>query len=309
MFEIPEKSERPAVSSLFIIIGLIIVGMVVGNILSMIWILVKFPPQTYSIFDLQESVALSSKNWWFTVLNLGLSSIFTFILPGIFYWTKIEKKKLNDFNPKSLPVIGVFALAFIIQLIFAPLNGTIQEYNQNMKLPAFIRPLEQFMQEMEQSLAQLTEFLTSFKSPLELLVALVVIAGIAGIGEELIFRGLIQRKIYYASKNPHLAIWLAAFIFSAIHFQFYGFFPRLFLGAMFGYFYFWTGNLWVPIAAHIFNNGLAVVMIFLVNKKVIPAEVEKMDQVPLSLAITSLFLFLGSMWYFRGYALKEEIQS
>ncbi|MBK6977552.1 MAG: hypothetical protein IPH28_11040 [Cytophagaceae bacterium] len=61
MFEIPEKSERPAVSSLFIIIGLIIVGIAAGNILSMIWILVKFPPQTYSIFDLQESVALSSK--------------------------------------------------------------------------------------------------------------------------------------------------------------------------------------------------------------------------------------------------------
>lgn len=302
MFELQEKSERPAISSLFIIIGLVIVGMTLANVLSLIWILAKFPPSTNSLFDMQESITQSSKDWWFTVLNLGLASLLTFIVPGIFYWKKIEKKSLNVLNQKKLPVAGVFVLAFVIQLIFAPLNGTIQELNKNMKLPAFLDPVEQFMQEMEQSLAQLTEFLTSFQSPLQLIVALIVIAAIAGIGEELIFRGLIQRKILYASKNPHLAIWLAAFIFSAIHFQFYGFFPRLFLGAMFGYFYFWTGNLWVPIAAHIFNNGLAVVMIFLVNKKVIPAEVEKMDNVPLSLSALSLALFLVSMWYFRNYS-------
>jgi membrane protease YdiL (CAAX protease family) len=299
MFLIPEKSERPAVSSLFIIIGLVVVGMALGNILSMIWILVKFPPQTYNLTDLQASVDQSAKDWWFTVLNLGMASIFTFILPGIFYWLKIEKKQLGNLNPGKLPLAGIFVLVFVIQLVFAPLNGTIQEFNQNMKLPAFLAPLEQFMQEMEQSLAQLTEFLTSFTSPLQLVFALIVIAGIAGVGEELIFRGLIQRKIYYASKNPHLAIWLAAFIFSAIHFQFYGFFPRLFLGAMFGYFYFWTGNLWVPIAAHIFNNGLAVLMIFLVNKKVISPEIEKMDNVPVSIALVSLILFSGSMAYFR----------
>ncbi|MFN8430847.1 MAG: CPBP family intramembrane glutamic endopeptidase [Spirosomataceae bacterium] len=302
MFELQEKSERPAISSLFIIIGLVIVGMTLANVLSLIWILAKFPPSTTSLIDMQNSIAQSSKDWWFTVLNLGLASLLTFIVPGIFYWQKIEKKSLSLLNQNNLPVAGVFLLAFVIQLIFAPLNGTIQELNKNMKLPAFLGPVEQFMQEMEQSLAQLTEFLTSFQSPLQLIIALIVIAAIAGIGEELIFRGLIQRKILYASKNPHLAIWLAAFIFSAIHFQFYGFFPRLFLGAMFGYFYFWTGNLWVPIAAHIFNNGLAVVMIFLVNKKVIPAEVEKMDNVPLSLSALSLALFLVSMWYFRNYS-------
>ena len=80
--------------------------------------------------------------------------------------------------------------------------------------------------------------------------------------EEFIFRGAVQRVIFRLKSNPHVAIWLSAFIFSAIHFQFYGFLPRLLLGAAFGYIYFWTGSIWYAVFAHFLNNAYAVVVAF-----------------------------------------------
>ena len=111
------------------------------------------------------------------------------------------------------------------------------------------------------------------------------------------FRGIVQRKFYIAFKNPHLAIWLSAFIFSAIHLQFYGFFPRMLLGAMFGYFYFWTGNLWVPILGHIFNNGLALILIHLVHLKKVSPDLEKLNIIPLPILLVFSALFASLIYY------------
>ena len=89
-----------------------------------------------------------------------------------------------------------------------------------------------------------------------------LIALIPAIGEELIFRGILQKYLGKLIKSPIAGIWLAAIIFSAIHMQFEGFFPRMVLGAILGYLYYWTNNLWVPILAHLFNNGLQVAMVY-----------------------------------------------
>lgn len=96
----------------------------------------------------------------------------------------------------------------------------------------------------------------------DLIFNLLLVAVLAGLGEELFFRGILQ-KIFGEWRNAILAIWMAAFIFSAIHLQFYGFFPRMLLGAFFGYLLFWSGNLWLPILAHTVNNGLAVLFYYL----------------------------------------------
>jgi len=114
-------------------------------------------------------------------------------------------------------------------------------------------------------MAQLEEFtlkLVNVHSISDLLFNFLLIAVIAGLGEELFFRGILQ-KIFSEWRNAVLAIWLAAFVFSAIHLQFYGFFPRMLLGAFFGYLLYWSGNLWLPILAHTINNGLAVIFYYL----------------------------------------------
>lgn len=293
---IDSTNERPSLSSILIIIGILLFGMVAGNIAAALAMVLIGGIGMDDMVNLNKALMESPTGWLSLTLGQGIASLLTFIGAGLFYWQVVEKKKWADFNFKPLPVVSVFVLVFVAQLAFMPLSGWLQSINESMQFPAALKGFEEFLKKMEESLAETTKFLTTFDSIWQLILAILVIAVIAGIGEELIFRGLIQRKLYIGLKNHHAAIWLAAIIFSAIHFQFYGFLPRMLLGALFGYFYYWTGNLWVPIAAHIFNNGLAVVMLYLVNKKVVSPELEKMDNVPFSAVAASLVVGLGALW-------------
>src|SRR5690606_1987292 len=137
-------------------------------------------------------------------------------------------------------------------------NGLLVYWNSQLVLPEALSGMETWMLEMEQQMLEMTKFLTDFQSLPELVMGLVVIGLLAGIGEEMFFRGLIQPKMHLYTGNAHAGIWLTAFIFSAIHLQFYGFLPRLFLGGIFGYMYLYSGSLIYPILAHIFNNSFTI---------------------------------------------------
>jgi uncharacterized protein len=298
-----KSSEKPPLPSFLILFGVFLISMVIGNLIGTAFMISIADLSWSEIATLSSTIIENPNGWWALIVNQGISSLFTFIISGIFYWKYIEKKKFDDLSWNSFPSLPVMALLLLSQLFFAPLNGWVQGVNESLELPTYFSGIENFIKSMEKELSELTQYLTSFTTPMQLIVALVVIAGVAGVGEELIFRGLLQRKLFIALKNEHLAIWLAAFIFSAIHFQFYGFLPRLLLGAMFGYFYFWTGNIWVPIVGHVFNNGLAVLMIHLVNKKMISSEMEKMENTPLQYLIGASILFIGSL-----YILKMQLK-
>jgi membrane protease YdiL (CAAX protease family) len=110
-------------------------------------------------------------------------------------------------------------------------------------------------------------------------IGLAVIAGLAALGEELFFRGVLQSLFERYTGNHHVAIWVSAGIFSFIHFQFFGFFPRLFLGAFFGYLYVWNRNIWIPIVAHLFNNGWTLTMQYLYQQKQIAVDPEKLGEI------------------------------
>ncbi len=134
------------------------------------------------------------------------------------------------FNKKSAHIIPV-ALTVFITLAFIVVNSVLIEWNSNVSLPAGLEQLERLFQEQEEEMRLITEYLTEFNSVQDFIIAFFIIAIIPGIGEELLFRGLIQTNLARALRNPHLAIWITAFIFGAIHFQFYGLVPRLFMGA------------------------------------------------------------------------------
>lgn len=302
-------NERPALSSILIIIGFVLIGMVVGNILAAIIMVLVGGIGMNDLANINGALMASPTGWLALMLGQGVAALLTFVAAGMLYWKLVEHKQFSDFNLKPTPSLAIFLFAIVVQLLFIPFNGWLQAANEAMQLPAALKGLEDFMKSMEDNLAEMTTFLTTFDTVGQLILAFIVIAVIAGIGEELIFRGLIQRKLHLAFNNPHIAIWGAAIIFSAIHMQFYGFFPRLMLGAMFGYFYYFTGNLWVPIVCHIFNNGFAVVMLYLSHKKVISDDLEKMDDVPFPAVITSVVLSIGLLWYFQKYTSDESTES
>ena len=155
---------------------------------------------------------------------------------------------------------GLIALFFAVAAL--PMISLLAEWNKGMELPSFLASMEEMMRQMEESAKEVTDQFLNTSSVGMMFVNLFVIALLPAVGEEMMFRGWLQR-VLGKSVNYHTAIWVSAFVFSAIHFQFYGFIPRMLIGAALGYLYYYTGSLWMPIIAHFVNNAAAVVTAFL----------------------------------------------
>ncbi len=149
--------------------------------------------------------------------------------------------------------------ALLTMGISIPAMNVIIEWNQNLHLPASMAAFEEQMRAMEDAAAASTEMLLGGSGAGSIIVSVLIVGVLAGFSEELFFRGALQRLLGMASRNKHVAVWLTAFVFSAVHFQFFGFVPRMLLGAFFGYLLWWSGSLWLPVIAHVFNNSLVVI--------------------------------------------------
>lgn len=154
-----------------------------------------------------------------------------------------------------VPLLALFALP-LIQAAFEVNQSLIPE---GSSLEALLKPGEELAERM-------TEALLTMPDLSALLVNLFVVALVPAFCEEIAFRGVLQTQLAKGFRNPHVAIWVSAFLFSFIHFQFYGFIPRMLLGAFFGYLLIHTGSLWAPIAAHFVNNAVAVGSHYILTK-------------------------------------------
>ena len=212
-------------------------------------------------------------------------------------WSK-QRARVSSKNLALVTAMTVGGMLF---------NGLLMYWNSQMVLPEFLSGVEQWMRDMETQLMELTVFLTDFQSIPELLTGILVIGVFAGVGEELFFRGLIQPKMQVYFRSPHWGIWVTAFIFSAIHAQFFGFFPRLFLGALFGYLYHYTGSLFYPILGHILNNALTLLLVYGSNQGFIDLDVQATDTVSYPAALVGfLVLILGFLYFKKVNRGKDE---
>ncbi|MFN0049622.1 MAG: lysostaphin resistance A-like protein [Cytophagales bacterium] len=230
----------------------------------------------------------------------GMTSFGSMILAPILFLQYFYKHEINYFV--NMPREIFFFLTAILVIVSMPANAWIAEQNMQMKLPAFLIDMERWMAGKEAELKILTEYLTTFQTNTQFLVGLVVIALIPAIGEELLFRAGLQNLFNDAFKNKHVAIWLAAIIFSGIHLQFYGFFPRMFLGALFGYLYLWSGNILIPMTGHFVNNGFTLLLIHLKNVNQIKVDLETTQDIPTGLIVGSGFLFTALLVFFHRQA-------
>jgi membrane protease YdiL (CAAX protease family) len=137
------------------------------------------------------------------------------------------------------------------------------------------------------------------KQPVDLIINLIVLAIIPAFAEELLFRGCIQQVLKEWSKNAHVAIWGTAILFSFVHFEFYGFLPRMLLGALLGYLFYWSGNLWVPIIAHLVQNGGQVVLAYMHDHGLTSIDITSDEPLPVSWKIISLVGTIALIYFFR----------
>lgn len=233
-------------------------------------------------------------------LGQGISSALIFIAPPIilYAFTRSQPMRQLGFNKPN----NYWQLLIGVALMFVslPITNQLGFWNEQMSLgPAFER-LEDLLQQMEETAGDLTERMLQVDTFWGLLFNLLVIALIAAVGEELTFRGVIQQALFKGVKNVHVAVFLSAFIFSFIHFQFYGFLPRMFLGLILGYLFYYSGSIWTSILMHFINNGTAVVIAFLNYKGYTSIDVEHFGSTSsivlmlVSLAITVGLIFLSS---------------
>lgn len=232
----------------------------------------------------------------------GIASISGFIIaPLIFYYTLIKRNLINDFIDFPPNIINTLLATILIVFSFLVVNTVFIEWNANIKLPESFAGIEQLAERMEESAKVMTDYLTEFNSPGYFILTIFFIAVVPGVGEELLFRGFLQNIFRRTFKNDHVAIWVAAILFSAIHFQFYGFIPRMLLGALFGYLYLWTGNLLIPIVAHFLNNCVSLIALYVYQKGLTDIDVESTEALPTMYVLIFSALFVVTLMYFKNY--------
>lgn len=286
------------------LVGFILIGGVLSSYL-LIGVLaisrdLDFAQATTYLRDLVTSSLTSPANWYELMLVQALNHLGTFLLPSLAYWYTIERRTWSQFNQQPLQAIQGNGLIVLLVITFIPFDALIIEWNQNLHLPGTLAPVEEWMRSKEKELEAITKYLTNFSTTGQLLIAVLVVAVIPAIGEETLFRGILQRNFSIWTGNVHVGIWLSAALFSAIHVQFLGFFPRMLLGALFGYVYLWSGNIWVPILAHFVNNGFTVLMVFLHQRKLTTVNIDNAESVPILGALISGVITVGLLTYFRS---------
>jgi membrane protease YdiL (CAAX protease family) len=225
----------------------------------------------------------------FLIMQACASGIGLILVPVMAYRFIVKEKPAQLLNATNILIIALTTLSVVL---FMFPNSVVINWNANL---SFGGGFWDWAREKEELAATFTKFITTFASPGEFLIGLFVIAILPAIGEEFAFRGWLQPAIQKVSGNPHVAIWVSAFLFSALHMQFFGFVPRMLLGGLFGYLMYWSNNLWIPIAAHFVNNGLSVLMIYLHQIGTVEMNVESTDALPWMYVIPVTVIFVGLM--------------
>lgn len=194
-----------------------------------------------------------------------LQTLGTFLLPPILcaWWWSSDHRPFAWLKLNRGMSWQIALLAIAIMICAIPGINLLADLNGRIKLPESLDSIEQFLRAQEDAAALLTERFLQADNVGVLIINILLLAFLPALSEELSFRGTLQQIFPH---NTHVAIWISAIVFSAIHMQFYGFVPRMLMGAMFGYAFVWTGSLWVPILMHFTNNGIAVISYYLFDE-------------------------------------------
>ena len=242
--------------------------------------------------------ALEPERWKMRFL-LGLRHFATFSAAGfltvwLFYRgiTRPVPGWADYLQSRQWPSWRTAGLAALLLLVSVPLVLYLFQINKMLPLPDSFHEMEQQANEAIKALLRMDHFG-------EFLGNLTLIALLPAIGEEIVFRGVVQQQLMRRITNPWSALLVSAAVFSFFHFQFEGFLPRLLLGFLLGWLYWQTRNFWVPVIAHFFNNGIQIVGQYVAGDNSSVVDLEQDIQVPWFAALLSLFMIGVTMRLIR----------
>lgn len=206
-----------------------------------------------------------------TNIQIGqvISQVFGFMMPPILYAMLVKEKPFNYLGFKKLQPWSLLGIVAIFTII--PFLAMVTEWNDNISLPESMATLEQKLRYIQEVANDTTE---RFMTEGSLFSGLLIVAALAAISEELLFRSVIQKAFVKICKNAHVGIILTAIVFSAFHGDFFGFVPRFILGLMLGYMFYLSGSIFPSMLMHFVNNGTIVMLYYLNKKEVINVDIE-----------------------------------
>ncbi|UYZ62140.1 CPBP family intramembrane glutamic endopeptidase [Hymenobacter weizhouensis] len=231
--------------------------------------------------------------WTISMISQGLLLLGGFGGAAVAFIT-LTGNQLRDYLTPRRPVPASWLLlAGALIVLSVPAMSVLIAWNASLDLPAWAL-------EREEQAKNLLKVLTNFSSPLRFVVALLVMAVVPAVGEELFFRGVFQRNLVQWA-GRHAGIWLAAAIFSAAHFQFMGFVPRFVLGLVLGYLYEWSGNILVPMAAHFAQNAFQLALLYAQQREWTAADFDpdSTEALPWYWAVLSVVVCAALLWQLR----------
>lgn len=295
-----EYAIHPAYMIIIVLVSVTLGFVVVGPLIGLV---ASIPFYDGTLLELAEAVQKPLENPQVKIPIYIVQGFATFvgliIAPAVLLFS-FRKSIAVFFKHKPFYLVTVLITPLIV-VCFMGLDSFFVQWNSELQFPEFLKSFEEWAREKENYATEVTAFMTNFESETEVLIALVVIALLPAIGEELVFRGLVQKELHRLSGNIHLAIWISAALFSAFHLQFFGFIPRLLLGALFGYLYYWSGNLMMAMLAHFSNNAIAVLSLYYYREGTLEYNVESTEALPTSVIVTASLLTFSLLYFYWNF--------
>lgn len=239
----------------------------------------------------------------------AISSLVLFIVVPIAY-AKFQRITLfSDFGV-SFSKGFLFLFIPLLAVVVFPFISFVYEWNMTWTFPG---AFGEWAVRQEEQLKEFTLIIMEMDGIMDVIVVFLIVGVIPAIGEEIVFRGLLQPNIHAIVKNHHVAIWMTAIIFGSIHFQFFGLMPRILLGVILGYLFYWSKSLVFPILFHLVNNGGQVILTYVLTRMGVADTTEQENPFPFTIAVISLVI--GTMLLifirksFRTYELENHLQN
>lgn len=280
-----QRKIEPGIEVL-ILIGLLVAGLIVGTVVTIpVWMIMTGKGPLDMAKDMLNPAYVDAVK-----AMQVISTIIMFFIPAYVTARIVTKKPFAHLGLKGGVKLNRAILAMLIMFAALPLVASLAELNKAIPLTASAK---KFFDNMESQYAEQVKLMATFKTPTDYIGALFIIALMPAIVEEVFFRGSLQSSITRSIKVPWLAIIITSIIFSVVHFSWYGFIPRVALGMLLGYIFYYTGNLWYSIIGHFFNNALMVTVLYYQYTKDKKIDMEVGESAPWWAGVISAAVLVG----------------
>lgn len=283
----------------FLLTSLVFLGLVVSSILGFLLSRMLFDVDIFRSPELLNSPEKTGVMNSLRTMQV-LQSLGTFILPYAVYALLVSGSIFAYAGLHKTPGVFLILMSAAGMICLVPFVNFVATCNEQLPFPKWVI-------DSEKQAAALTKAFLQMPDIGSLFLSFLIVAVLPAIGEECIFRGALQPLFIRLFRNHHAGIWLTAIVFSAVHMQFMGFFPRMLLGALFGYWYHWSGTLWTSITGHLMNNGFAVLLSFAIQHAGLPVSADTLGASTSDLWLVGVGL-IGAVLAIIAFYRNREIQ-